>query len=101
MVLAASLNTAMLIVFEPTPRTEEEPPGPGSQILPTPGQGPLVGALDDKVALADVAAAAVVDESATYVPATIKVAIAIGSADFRSSARPLHNILPTSPARLS
>ena len=47
-----------------------------------------MGALDDNVAVADVAAAAVVDESATYVPATIKVAMAIGSADFRSSASP-------------
>jgi hypothetical protein len=56
MVLAASLNTAMLMVLEPTPRTEEAPPGPGSHILPTPGQTPLE--LD-----ADVAAAAVVDES--------------------------------------
>src|ERR1700729_149843 len=52
-VLAASLNTAMLIVLDPTPRTVEAPPGPGSQILPTPGQTPLVGALDDKVRLAD------------------------------------------------
>src|SRR5580658_9456068 len=88
MVLAASLNTAMLMVLSPTPRTEEAPPAPGSQILPTPGQVPLVGALDDNVALADVAAVAVADESATYVPATIKVAMAIGSADFRSSASP-------------
>src|ERR1039458_9490296 len=71
MVLAASLNTAMLMVFLPTPRTEEAPPGPGPQILPTPGQTPLEGALDDNVRLVEVAAAAVVDESATYVPATI------------------------------
>src|SRR6202047_4689479 len=84
-VLAASLNTAMLMVFELTPRTEEAPPGPGSQILPTPGHTPLVGTLDANVRLPDVAAAAVVDVSATYVPATIKVAIASGSADRRRS----------------
>ena len=41
-VLEASLNSAMLMVLGPTPRTEEEPPGPGSQILPTPGHSPLV-----------------------------------------------------------
>src|SRR5271166_5565769 len=41
MVLAASLKTAMWIVFGPTPRTDEAPPGPGSQILPTSGQTPL------------------------------------------------------------
>src|ERR1039458_10191906 len=41
-VLAASLNTAMLMVFEPTPRTEEVPPDSDSHILPTPGQTPLV-----------------------------------------------------------
>ena len=68
MVLAASLNTAMLMVLEPTPRTEEAPPGPGSQILPTPGQTPLVEALDDSVRLAEVAAAAVVDASAHVRP---------------------------------
>ncbi len=56
------VETAMLMVFVPTPRTEEAPPGPGSQILPTPGQTPLE--LD-----ADVAAAAVVDVRATEVPA--------------------------------
>src|SRR5271170_3291265 len=91
-VLAASLNTAMWMVFELTPRTEDAPPGPGSQILPTPGQAPDE-VLDDKARLADVAAAAVVDASAPNVPATIKVASASGSADFRSSARPLQNIL--------
>ncbi len=96
MVLAASLNTAMLMVLEPTPRTEEAPPGPGSQILPTPGQTPLVGALDDNVRLADVAAEAVVEASATYDPATITVARASGSADLRSSASPLQNILTPS-----
>src|ERR1700691_1979009 len=55
MVLAASLKTAMLMVFLPTPRTEEAPPEPGSQILLPPGQVPL--ALH-----ADVTAAAVVEE---------------------------------------
>ena len=76
MVLEASLNTAMLMDFAFTPRTEEAPPGPGSQILPTPGQTPLE--LD-----ADVEAAAVVDVSATDVPARISVAIVSGSTDFR------------------
>src|ERR1700722_10955910 len=93
MVLAASLNTAMLMVLEPTPRTEEAPPGPGSQILPTPGQIPLVGALEDNVRLADVLAAAGVDESATYVPATTTVASVNGNTDFRSSVSPFANIL--------
>src|SRR5208283_904504 len=51
MVLAASLNTAMLMVLAPTPRTEEAPPGPGSQILPTPGQTPLDEVLADVAAL--------------------------------------------------
>ena len=50
MVLPASLNTAMLMVLEPTPRTEEAPPGPGSHILPTPGHTPLVVTLDANVA---------------------------------------------------
>src|SRR6202522_2871810 len=64
MVLAASLKTAMLMLLEPTPRTVEAPPGPGSHILPTPGQTPLE--LE-----ADVAAEAVVDESAMDVPTII------------------------------
>jgi hypothetical protein len=42
MVLEASLNTAMGMVFGPTPRTEDAPPVPLSQILPTPGQTPFV-----------------------------------------------------------
>src|SRR5271168_3869258 len=71
MVLAASLNTAMLMVLAPTPRTVEAPPAPGSQILPTPGQTPLE--LD-----ADVAALAVVDENATDVPTRISIAVASG-----------------------
>jgi hypothetical protein len=82
MVLEASLKTAMLMVFFPTPRTEEAPPGPGSHILPTPGHTPLE--LD-----ADVVAAAVVDDAATYVPAIIMVAMASGSADFRTLSNPL------------
>jgi hypothetical protein len=97
MVLAASLNTAMLMVLEPTPRTEEEPPDPGSHILPTPGQTPLEVALEDNVRLAEVATAAAVDETATDVPARIIVAIASGSADFRSWISPLQNILTPSP----
>src|ERR1700722_15830921 len=91
-VLAASLNTAMLMVLALTPRTEEAPPGPGSQILPTPGQTPLGVTLDASARLPDVAAAAVVDVSATDVPATIKAAMASGSADLRSSANPLQII---------
>src|ERR1700691_5201423 len=47
MVLEASLNTAMLMVLEPTPRTVEAPPGPGSHILPTPGQTPLEAVLEE------------------------------------------------------
>src|SRR5271155_247811 len=62
-VLAASLNTAMWMVVLLTPRTEEAPPDPGSHTLPTPGQTPLVAALDDNARLTE--AAAVVDESAT------------------------------------
>jgi hypothetical protein len=50
--------------------------------LPTPGHTPLE--LD-----ADVVAAAVVDEAATYVPAIIMVAMASGSADFRTLSNPL------------
>ena len=90
MVLEASLNTAMLMVLEPTPRTVEAPPGPGSHILPTPGHTPLE--LE-----AAVAAPAVVDVSATDVPARITVANASGSADFRSWISPLQNILIPSP----
>jgi hypothetical protein len=90
MVLAASLNTAMLMVLELTPRTDEVPPGPGSQILPTPGHTPLE--LD-----AEVAAAAVVDERAMDVPARITAAIASGSTDFRSFSNSPQNILTRSP----
>src|ERR1700677_109404 len=96
MVLAASLNTAMLMVLLPTPRTEEAPPGPGSHILPTPGQTPL--ALAAAVALsAPVDADAVVDESAEDVPARITAAMANGSADVRSWNPPLQNISIPSP----
>src|ERR1700722_19406527 len=90
MVLEASLNSGMLMVLLPTPRTEEAPPGPGSHILPTPGHTPLE--LD-----ADVDAAAVVDVSAMDVPARIATAMASGSADFRSWISPLENILTPSP----
>jgi hypothetical protein len=88
--LEASLKTAMLMVFFPTPRTEEAPPGPGSHILPTPGHTPLE--LD-----ADVAAPALVDESAMDVPVRMTPAMANGSADFRSCISPLQNILIPSP----
>ena len=88
MVFEASFSTAMLMVLSPTPRTEEEPPGPGSQILPTPGQTPLE--LD-----ALVAAPAVVYVSATDAPANITVANASGSADFRSWFNPLQIITPS------
>jgi hypothetical protein len=71
-----------LMVLAPTPRTVEAPPGPGSHILPTPGHTPLE--LD--------AAAALVDEAATYVPAIIMVAMASGSVDFRTLSNPLQNI---------
>src|ERR1700689_4341710 len=102
MVLAASLNTAILMVFAPTPRTEEAPPDPGSQIFPTPGQTPLLAEVEDNVRLSDVAAAAAPDENATYVPATIvTAAIASGSTDLRSSASPLKNILTPSPERFA
>jgi hypothetical protein len=58
--------------------------------LPTPGQTPLE--LD-----ADVAAAAVVDEAATYVPAITMVAMASGSADLPRLRNPLQIILTPSP----
>jgi hypothetical protein len=62
------------MLLEPTPRTVEAPPGPGSHILPTPGQTPLE--LE-----ADVAAEAVVDESAMDVPTIIMAAVANGRTD--------------------
>jgi hypothetical protein len=59
--------------------------------LPTPGHTPLeLDAADDDAAAA---AAAVLDEVATYVPAIIMVAMASGSADFRSLVNPLQNNL--------
>src|ERR1700736_6103260 len=100
-VLAASLKTAMWMVCGPTPRTEEAPPGPGSQILPTPGQVPLVGTLDDNGRLADVAAVAAVDERATEVPASMTVAMASGSIVPRRRVCPFRNILMSSPRRLA
>src|SRR3984957_4389314 len=90
MVLEASLNTAMLMLLSPTPRTEEVPPGPGSHILPTPGHTPLE--LD-----ADVAAAAVVDEAAMDVPVRITADMASGIVALRSDISPLQNILTPSP----
>jgi hypothetical protein len=57
--------------------------------LPTPGHTPLE---LDAADAAD-AAAAVLDEVATYVPAIIMVAMASGSADFRSLVNPLQNNL--------
>src|SRR5580700_7540039 len=87
--LAASLNTAMLMVLAPTPRTEEAPPGPGSQILPTPGHWPFVESAS--VRPADVAAVADVDESATHVPPSSVAATTIGSAVRRSSRTPLRS----------
>src|SRR5580658_5489359 len=80
-VLAASLNTAMLMVLEPTPRTEEAPPGPGSQILPTPAQTPLDEVSDDKVRLVETAAPAAVEASAPHVPAIIMIDNTNGSVD--------------------
>src|SRR6202453_3432254 len=102
MVLAASLNTAMLMVFAPTPRTEEAPADPGSQIFPSPGQTPLVAEVDDNVRLSAVAPAAAAAENAMYVPATsVTVANASGSTDFRSSGNTLQNILTPSPERFA
>jgi hypothetical protein len=40
----------MWMLFDPTPRTLDAPPGPGSQIFPTPGHTPFVGgALEARV----------------------------------------------------
>ena len=92
-VLAASLNTAMLMVFGLTPRTEEPPPGPVGDLV-TPGQTPLGATLDDTVRLADVAAAAAIDESA--VPPTMNVAIASGTAGLpRVPSRLENNLIPS------
>src|SRR5271163_3872331 len=84
-VLAASLNSAMLMVFGLTPRTDEGPPGPGSHTLPTPGQTPLE--LDD-----DLAAAEAVDPSTIAAPATIMTAIASRSTHLRSWTSAFQNI---------
>jgi hypothetical protein len=55
-------------------------------------------ALDDNVRTTETdAAAAAVDESATDVPAQIIIAMAIGSADFRSLIKLVQNILTPSP----
>jgi hypothetical protein len=57
----------------------------------------LLAALADTVRLAAVAAAALVDETRTVVPATINVAMASGNAALPSSARTLLIILIPSP----
>src|SRR6202046_5886555 len=82
-VLAASLNAAMLIVLSPTPRTEDAPPGPASQILPTPGHSPLVGALDASTRLDDVAAPVPDGDSETNIAVRITAAVASGSVVLR------------------
>src|SRR3984957_13585317 len=97
MVLAASLNTAMLMVLEPTPRTEEAPPGPASQILPTPGHTPFVGALDASTRLDDVAAPVADDDSETNIAARITVDVASGSAVRRRPMRPRGNPFISTP----
>src|SRR3984885_11070519 len=84
------------MVLAPTPRTEEAPPGPGWQILPTPGHSPLVATLDVRARLADVAAPEGLAESATDVPASTMVAMASGSTFLRSSASSLRNIMSAS-----
>src|SRR5580704_8027468 len=94
-VFEASLNTAMLMVFWPIPRTDDDPPGPGSQILPTPGHWPLVAKAN--VRPADVAATADVDESATHAPASIMVATASVNAIRRMSTSPPSGTFTTSP----
>ena len=99
-VLAASLNTAMLMVLSPTPRTEEAPPGPASQILPTPGHTPLVGTLDASTRLDDVAAPVADDDSETNIAARITVAVASGSAVRRRSMRPFGNPFISTPEHL-
>src|SRR5580658_7251179 len=96
-VFAASLNTAMLMVLSPTPRTEDAPPGPASQILPTPGHTPLVGALDASTRLDDVAAPVADDDSETNIPARIIVAVASGSDVRRRPMRPRGNPFISTP----
>src|SRR6202035_3276315 len=86
------------MVLAPTPRTEEAPPGPGSQILPTPGHSPFVAMLDVSARLVDVAASEGVNESATYVAASTTVATASRSAVLRSSTSSLRNTVSTSNA---
>jgi hypothetical protein len=78
------------MVLFPTPRTVEAPPVPGSHILPTPGHTPVALA-------ADVAAAALVDESTIDVPAIITAANANGNADLCILVKPLKNTLATPP----
>src|ERR1700722_4263652 len=96
-VLAASLNAAMLIVLSPTPRTEEAPPGPGSQILPTPGHVPFVGALDASTRLDAVAAPVADEDNETNIAARITVAVASGSAVRGRPVRPCGNPFISTP----
>jgi hypothetical protein len=88
------------MVFGLTPRTEEAPPDPGSQILPTPGQTPLGVAPDDNVRLDDVAAPVTADDSETSIEVRITVAVASGSAVRRRSMRPFSNPFISTPEHL-
>src|ERR1700735_4842477 len=96
-VLAASLNTAMLMVLSPTPRTEDAPPGPASQILPTPGHTPFVGRLDATRRLDVVARPVAADDSETNNAVRIMVAVASRSAVRRRSKRPFGNPFISTP----
>ena len=73
-------HRAMLMVLSPHPAaTEEAPPGPASQILPTPGHSPFV-ALDASTRLDAVAAPVADDDSETNTAARIIVAVTSGGA---------------------
>src|SRR5580704_3269948 len=89
------------MVLAPTPRTEEVPPGPGSQILPTPGHSPLVATLDVSARLADIAAPEGADESATYVPASMAAAMAKCRAVLCSTTSSLRNTVDASNAAVA
>ena len=99
-VLDWSLNTAMWMVLGPTPRTVDEPPGPGSQILPTPAHWPLVG----PVPSARVAAPAPVLSEPTphrrTCPASRVVATSTDSAVRRPSSRVFRNAIVILPLGL-
>jgi hypothetical protein len=90
----------MLMVLSPTPRTDEAPPEPGSQILPTPGHTPLVGALDASTRLDNVAAPVAADGSETNIAARITVAVASGKALRRRPLRPCGNSFISTPEYL-